>query len=141
MRDLRQLGYQLTLAELTAARDHGVSPEYVRDLAALGYPRMSLDELIAARDHGVSPEYVRELQGLGYRLTLDELTTARDHGISPEYVRQVKAQGREGLSLGELVTLRQQGPGYRQTRLMFYVHYHVQAFHRWVREFADQWSK
>jgi hypothetical protein len=141
VRDLRQLGYQLTLAELTAARDHGVSPEYVRDLAALGYPRTSLDELIAARDHGVSPEYVRELQGLGYRLTLDELTTARDHGISPEYVRQLKAQGREGLSLDQLVTLRQQGPGYRQTRLMFYVHYHVQAFHRWVREFADSWSK
>jgi beta-lactamase regulating signal transducer with metallopeptidase domain len=141
VRDLRQLGYQLTLAELTAARDHGVSPEYVRDLAALGYPRMSLDELIAARDHGVSPEYVRDLQDLGYRLTLGELTTARDHGISPEYVRQAKAQGREGLSLGELVTLRQQGVGYRQTRLMFYVHYHVQAFHRWVKEFADQWSK
>jgi hypothetical protein len=74
-------------------------------------------------------------------LTLDELKTARDHGISPEYVRQVKAQGREGLSLGELVTLRQQGVGYRQTRLMFYVNYHVKAFHRWVREFADRWPK
>jgi beta-lactamase regulating signal transducer with metallopeptidase domain len=140
VRDLRQLGYTFTLVELTAARDHGVSPEYVRELAALGYPRMSLDELIAARDHGVSPDYVRELQGLGYRLTLDELTTARDHGISAEYVRQLKSQGREGLSLGELVALRQRGPGYQQTRLMYYVHYHVQAFHRWVREFADQWK-
>ena len=140
--DLKALGYAaMSLDDLVGARDHGVSPEYIRDLAALGYPRMSLDELIAARDHGVSPEYVRELQGLGYRLTLDELTTARNHGISPEYVRQLKAQGREGLSLAELVALRQQGPGYQQTRLMYYVSYHVHAFHRWVREFADQWSK
>jgi len=141
VRDLRQLGYTFTLVELAAARDHGVSPEYVRDLAALGYARMSLDELIAARDHGVSAEYVRELQGLGYRLTLDELRTARDSGISAAYIRQLKAQGREGLSLGELVALRQRGPGYQQTRLMYYVHYHVQAFHRFVREFADQWMK
>jgi beta-lactamase regulating signal transducer with metallopeptidase domain len=111
VRDLRQLGYQLTLADLTRARDHGVSPEYVRDLVALGYPHMSLDSLIGARDHGISPEYVRELQALGYRLTIEELTRARDHGVSAEYVRALKAQGREGLTLDELVAMRDRGVG------------------------------
>jgi beta-lactamase regulating signal transducer with metallopeptidase domain len=140
--DLTALGYgSLSLDDLVGARDHGVSPGYARELRQLGYPRLSLGELITARDHGVSPEYVRELQGLGYRLTLDELMTARNHGISAGYIRQLQSQGRSSLTLDELVTLRQQGSGYRETRLMYYVSYHVQAFHRWVREFADRWSK
>ena len=108
MRDLRQFGYQLTLAELTTARDHGVSPEYVRDLTALGYQRV-VDALIAARDHGISPEYIRDMRDVGYRLTLEELTKARDHGVSAEDVRQLKTQGRESLTLDELVELRDKG--------------------------------
>jgi beta-lactamase regulating signal transducer with metallopeptidase domain len=143
VRDLRQLGYQMTLAELTNARDHGVSPEYIRDLTALGYERVPLDRLIAARDRGISPEYIRELRDVGYRLTLDELTTARNRGISAEYVRQLKAQGRAGLTLDDLVAMRNLGPQARKDLhpggIMFYAHAHMRAIDRWFREFADRW--
>ena len=67
----------------------------MRDLTALGYQRVPLDVLIAARDHGISPEYIREMRDVGYRLTMDELTKARDHGVSAEDVRQLKTQGRD----------------------------------------------
>jgi beta-lactamase regulating signal transducer with metallopeptidase domain len=146
VRDLRQLGYQLSLAELTAAREHGVSAEYVRDLAALGYQRVPLDGLIAARGHGISPEYIRELRGVGYRLTLDELTRARDRGISADYVRQLNAQGRAGLTLDDLVSMRMGGPQariyeLRPGGLKFYAVYHMRAIDKWVREFADRWLR
>ena len=137
VRDLRQLGYTFTLVELTAARDHGVSPEYVRELAALGYPRMSLDELIAARDHGalsgVRPGASRSRLPADARRVEDGARSRHQRRVCPA------AQGTRprGPELDDLVAFRQQGPDYRQTRLMYYVHYHVQAFHRFVREFAD----
>jgi beta-lactamase regulating signal transducer with metallopeptidase domain len=144
--ELKALGYSgLSLDGLVGAREHGVSPEYVRDLNALGYQRVPLDVLIAARDHGISPEYVRDLRGLGYQLTIDELTKARDHGISAEYVRGFKAQGRAGLTLDELVAMRDRGqipvrvkslhPG----GLKFFFDAHVRVVHRWFKEFSDRW--
>ena len=57
---MRTLGYTLTLDELVAARDHGVGPEYVRQIAAAGYQRPSLTQLIALRDHGITPQYARK---------------------------------------------------------------------------------
>jgi beta-lactamase regulating signal transducer with metallopeptidase domain len=144
--ELKALGYaSLSLDGLVGARDHGVSPEYVRDLTALGYQRVPLDALIAARDHGISPEYVRELRDVGYRLTLEELTKARDHGVSAEDVRQLKTQGRNGLTLDELVELRDKGamPQYVEKRLktgslfdivMDYHNRMFRAFHRWLRQ-------
>ena len=78
---MRQLGHAVPVAELVRMRDHGVSVEFVRELAALGYPKLSVDALVRLRDHGVSPGYVRELKALGYdRLTPDDLVMLRDHG-------------------------------------------------------------
>jgi hypothetical protein len=47
-----------------------------------------MDALIRLRDHGVTPEYVRALKALGYdRLTEDDLVTLRDHGLTPERIK------------------------------------------------------
>ena len=66
--------------DLIAARDHGISPEYVREMRDVGY-RLTLDELTTARDHGVSADYVRQLKAQGRAgLTLDDLVAARQGG-------------------------------------------------------------
>jgi len=97
------LGHPLSLDELIRARDHGVSAAYVRDLSALGYPRVSLDTLIRLRDHGVSPEYVRELKDLGYaQLAIDDLTGLRDSGVTPDRVRSANARAGARLSVDQL---------------------------------------
>ena len=41
------------------ARDHGVTPEYVRGLKDLGYSQLSIEELRTLRDHGATPESVK----------------------------------------------------------------------------------
>ena len=41
------------------ARDHGVDPHYVAEMAEVGVKGVPLEDLIQARDHGVDASFVR----------------------------------------------------------------------------------
>ena len=59
-------------------RDHGVSPEYIRELKRLGYEGLSVDDLVALRDHGVTIARIRDAnKRAGTRLPLDLLRSMR----------------------------------------------------------------
>jgi len=45
---------------------HGVTPDFINEFVAAGYPQLSLDEWVTLRDHGVNPKYIKELDALGY---------------------------------------------------------------------------
>jgi len=95
------------LIELAGA---GVTPEYVDDMAALGYPSLSWDQLIQLRSQGVGPDYVRGLAAVGYaHLTPDQLVSLRSQGVSPDFVNGLTAEGMKDLSLSDLLSLRSQG--------------------------------
>ena len=95
------------LIELAGA---GVTPDYVDDMATLGYPSLSWDQLIQLRTQGVGPDYVRGLAAAGYpRLTAEQLVSLRNQGVSPDFVRDLIAQGMKDLSLSDLLALRSQG--------------------------------
>jgi beta-lactamase regulating signal transducer with metallopeptidase domain len=88
----------------------GVTPEYIDDLAALGYPTLSWDQLIAMRSQGVSAEFIRGLAEAGHaKLTPDQLTALRSQGVTPEFVRELASEGLKDLSMSDLVALRSQG--------------------------------
>jgi beta-lactamase regulating signal transducer with metallopeptidase domain len=88
----------------------GVTPEYIDELAALGYPSLSWDQLIAMRSQGVSPDFVRGLVAEGLKdLSMSDLVSLRNQGVSPEYVRGLRAAGYGGLSVTDLVGARSQG--------------------------------
>jgi hypothetical protein len=47
-----QAGYRVgALDALIRFRDHGVDPEYVRGMRALGVSDLSADDIVRARDH------------------------------------------------------------------------------------------
>jgi beta-lactamase regulating signal transducer with metallopeptidase domain len=95
------------LMELASA---GVTPEYIDDLAALGYPSVSWDELISLRSQGVTPQYVKGLRETGYTgLSPDQLVALRSQGVTPDYVRGLADARLRDLSISELVELRSQG--------------------------------
>ena len=53
-------------------------PEFVGELRALGYERLSADDLTSMRIHGVSAAFVRRAnEEAGRRLTPDELVSER----------------------------------------------------------------
>jgi hypothetical protein len=64
------------------ARDHGIGPEYVRDLHALGYRGVALADLVRLRDHGVNPAWLRVVKARNSgTLSIDQLVSLRDHGV------------------------------------------------------------
>jgi hypothetical protein len=59
-----------------------VTPEYAKDLKALGYDRLTLDDLIMLRDHGLTPERIRAANTrAGTRLPIDMLKSLAAGGI------------------------------------------------------------
>jgi len=101
---------RLTTGQLIAFRIHGVTPEFVEEVRALGFQGLSADELVSMRIHGVTPEFVREIRAeeLG-DLDVEKLLSFRIHGVTPEFVREVRALGYSGASGDDLVAMRIHG--------------------------------
>lgn len=83
-----------SLVALVRTRDHGVDPDFIGELAALGYRDLPLDALVRARDHGVDADYIRGLSAAGYRgLPMETLVRMRDHGVDVGFARRANAGG------------------------------------------------
>jgi beta-lactamase regulating signal transducer with metallopeptidase domain len=111
IRCLASLGYEdLSEGKLIALRSNGVSVSYVEGLKDLGYEGLSASRLIMLRSQGVTPDYVEGLQELGYeRLSPLTLVALRSQGVTPSYIEGLKDLGYEGLSVPMLIGLRSQG--------------------------------
>jgi hypothetical protein len=103
-------GRYATLNRLAEARAHGVTPDFLREMADLGYSGLTLRELIALRNYGVTPEYIRELGHLELGdLSIEEITRLRAHGVDPTFVREIRDLGFEDMSVADLCMLRDHG--------------------------------
>jgi hypothetical protein len=111
VRCLAELGYEnLSPGQLIALRSTGVSASFVAGLQELGYERLSVTRLIMLRSQGVTPGYVEGLAEQGYeKLSPLSLVALRSHGVTPSYVEGLKELGLEGLSVPLLIGLRSQG--------------------------------
>jgi hypothetical protein len=94
--------------EYRRARDHGVTPEFVREMAGLGL-KVTLEELVRLRDHGVTADYVRAMHAAGQEVGQEALVRARDHGVSAEFIRRMGTLGFDRLPLAEYVRMRDHG--------------------------------
>jgi len=95
--------------ELARLRRHGVTPEFLGALAALGYKQASVDELVSVRIHGATPEYISAMTELFGKQSLDELVSLRIHGVTPEFVRAFRDAGYTKISADEAQSLRIHG--------------------------------
>ncbi len=100
---------KLSAEELADLKRHGVTPEFLSGLAALGYKTATVEELLSARTHGVDPEYISEMTALLGKLSLDQLVSLRIHGVTPEFARGFRGAGYSELSADALVSLRIHG--------------------------------
>jgi len=100
----------LSVDQLIALRNAGVTPSYIQGLAAAGYTKLTVEQLMAMGVQGVGPTYVRELRDAGYSgLSPDDLIAMRVQGVSAAYVRELASLGFTKLSSEQLVALAVQG--------------------------------
>ena len=60
--------------------------------------------------HGVTPEFLEQLSALGFRdFSADDLVTMSIHGVTADYVRRLRESGMTQLSADQLVRLRLAG--------------------------------
>ena len=111
VRELAALGYRdIDADDLVASQIHGVRPEYIRRMTAAGFRDLSLQDLISFRIHGVSGEFVQELRELGYAdIPGDKLVAMRIHGVTPEFIREMKAAGYSNIPVDKLIAMRIHG--------------------------------
>jgi beta-lactamase regulating signal transducer with metallopeptidase domain len=101
---------ELTIEQVLELAHAGVTPEYLDDMAAAGYPSLGWRELIELRSQGVDPEFVKGMAVEGHSgLSPRRLVELRSQGVDPAFVRGLREQGLDKLSPSNLIELRSQG--------------------------------
>jgi beta-lactamase regulating signal transducer with metallopeptidase domain len=99
----------LTEDELHAFEVHGVTPEFIQAVRALGYDRADPDDLVALRIHGVTPEAIAEMNRIFGKQPLEEHVSFKIHGVDPDAVRRMSALGLGKISPDDAVSLKIHG--------------------------------
>jgi beta-lactamase regulating signal transducer with metallopeptidase domain len=96
----------LTVDEIIALKIHGVTPDYIREMRAVGLEANS-PELVSLKIHQVTPEYVQGLAAAGLNnLHVRDYLAAKIQGITPEFVQAIRSHGFKDLTLRQLIALK-----------------------------------
>jgi len=100
---------RLDFADFSGMRALGVTPDFARELAGAGFPRITADELTQARAVGLTGGYVSAMRGAGVEGNLDDFIQLRAVGVDPSFAARVKASGIRPVRADDLVELRALG--------------------------------
>jgi hypothetical protein len=100
---------RLQFADFSGMKAVGVTPQFARELAGAGFPRISADELTEARAVGLTGGYVSSMRLAGVEGDLDDFIQLRAVGVDPAFAARVKASGIRPIRADDLVELRALG--------------------------------
>jgi hypothetical protein len=102
-------GYGEDLDKLITMKIHGITPEYARSMAQLGYGKPTADELVSLKIFCVKPETVTKLREAGIApTTFRNLISYQVFKVTPEYVAGMKEAGFSPIPPNKLTALRAQ---------------------------------
>ena len=107
VKEIRALGLQPSADEIVGMRIQGITPEYVREMRTIE-AKLSVDELVGMKIQGVTPQYAKELRELGVKTDADELIGMKVQGITPQYVKEMKDLGLQ-TNADDLIGMKVQG--------------------------------
>lgn len=110
--DFMALGFgSLSMRDVFELSIHGITPEYVREMRALGLAETNtVRGITQLKIHRVTREYVRALEALGYRgLDRRQLLQMGIHGVTPAFIRELREAGFGDLAPETLVRMRIHG--------------------------------
>jgi hypothetical protein len=111
IRDLAAVGYRdVTAEDIIRLSNHRIEVPWIREVQAVGYRQATVEDLIRLRNHDVDIAWIRELQSLGYRdATVEDLVRLKNHSIDLGYVRALQALGYDHVSPEEMIRMRRRG--------------------------------
>jgi Zn-dependent protease with chaperone function len=115
---MRAAGYDVDIDKYIAMKIQGITPEYAKAMADIGFGKPSAGDLIAMKIQGVTPQYVSELHAAGLQPgNIGELISYRIFHVTPEFLAGMKAAGFNSIPPGKVIALRVQGvtPEYAKT--------------------------
>lgn len=107
VKQVRAVGLHPTLNELISMRVQGIDPQYISDMRAAGLDG-SIEQMIAMRVQGVTPEYVKEMRAVGVNGDANKFVAMRVQGLTPDYVQQMKSAG-VNADVNQLIGMKVQG--------------------------------
>jgi beta-lactamase regulating signal transducer with metallopeptidase domain len=115
---MRAAGYDEDIDKYVAMKIQGITPEYARAMANVGFGKPSAGDLIAMKIQGVTPQYVSELHAAGLQPgSIGDLISYRIFHVTPEFLSGMKAAGFDSIPPGQVIALRVHGvtPEYART--------------------------
>lgn len=110
VQQLTAMGYTPTVSNLVRMSHAGITPDYVQDMNTRFGRKLEAKELTRLRHLGVTPEYIQSLKSAGFNVDDSKaLSHARAVGVDEDFVRGIKDAGYTGMSLEELAHLRAVG--------------------------------
>jgi hypothetical protein len=88
---------------------HGVERELLQALQECGYTELPAADIVLLADHGVDPEFVRDVHAAGLRATAHELTAMVDHGVDTEWLTQLPEAVIADLDPSDLILMADHG--------------------------------
>ncbi|HEY4356226.1 MAG TPA: M56 family metallopeptidase [Acidobacteriaceae bacterium] len=111
---MREAGYPLDLNKdldtVISLRSVGVTPEYAKAMAQVGFGTPSLHDLIGMKSVGVTPEYLAGMKSAGLAPgNFHEAVSARSVGVTPEYAKSMAQAGFGTPSIHDLIGMKSVG--------------------------------
>jgi beta-lactamase regulating signal transducer with metallopeptidase domain len=111
---LAAVGYtNLSIDEVIALKEHGVSPREIGAMMAAGIGTPSVRQLIDLHDHGVDAEFVSGIvrSGLVSDLSFESSIRLHDHGVGSGDLARIKALGFGPFTVDDVIELHDRGVG------------------------------
>lgn len=105
--DLASAGFKLDIDDLFKATIFKIDSNYMREMAATGFPDLRMEDLVKARIFKIDAEFVRQVNQMGFgKQTMEDLVKMRIFKVTPEFIAEVRNEGLSDLSVEDLVKLQ-----------------------------------
>jgi hypothetical protein len=105
--DLASAGFKLDIDDLFKAAIFKIDSNFMREMAATGFPNLRMEDLVKARIFKIDAEFVRQVNQMGFgKQTMEDLVKMSIFKVTPEFIAEVRNEGLSNLSIEDLVKLQ-----------------------------------